>query len=212
MLDEENPMKILKKRYAKGEISRKEYLEMKEKLKEEEEEDTSHEEQPKYTKQTHNEPKKGSHLIRNIIILLILLAIAYFVYQPFAQAAAFKNVQISLADAFLGNVGLTSAQINFELNMYNPGNTTATLSGVTYSVYANSNYLGSGNINQQLSISPEATITVPTTFDVSYAGAGQSAWSALSSGHLTIEIKGTGSFNTVLGPFTVPFDTSKQIS
>ena len=208
---EEDDIKILKKRYAKGEITRKQYLEIKKELNEEminveprQKEVEKSEFSSQYQKQN-----KRSHLGRNIIILLIVIIVAYLAYQPFAQAAAFKNVQISLADISLGSIGLTGAQLNLELSMYNPGSTTATLSSISYSVYGNNNYLGSGSINQQVSIPPGGTDTVQTTFSISYIGAAQTILSAIKTNSVSWELKGTASFNTIVGPSTIPFDFIK---
>lgn len=161
-------------------------------------------------KQISSNPRQEhrSHLGRNLVILIVLVAIIAIAYQ-FAQAAAFQNVQISLAGASIGNVGLTGADLNLELNMYNPGSMPATVSSVSYSIYGNNNYLGSGTISGPISVPPGGTITTPTTFTISYIGAAKTIWSAITGGSAYWEMKGDASVSTLLGPITVPFDLTK---
>ncbi len=196
MSDQDEHIKILKQRYAKGEITKKQYMEIKEDLKEEKE-------SIPYSKRYNS----GGHGLRNLIVLIIILGIIFFLYQ-IAQAEAFRNVQITLSGASMGNVGLTSADLNLDLNFYNPLSIPATLSSISYSVYANNNYLGSGSINGPISIAPHNTATEPTTVTISYLGAVQSVWATLTSGQVQLTVSGDAVINTILGPITIPFNQS----
>jgi len=68
MDDKEEHIKILKSRYAKGEITKKEYTEMKADLKEDEEKD-----------KTSSKADKGkpSHAVRNVVLVIILLVLIW---------------------------------------------------------------------------------------------------------------------------------------
>jgi LEA14-like dessication related protein len=84
------------------------------------------------------------------------------------------------------------------------------LSSISYTLYGNNNYLGSGNINQQLCIAAGQTTDVPTTITLSYIGGAETVWSVYKNGGTVHwEVKGTASFNTAFGPMNVPFDFTK---
>ena len=99
-----------------------------------------------------------------IIVILIILALGYQI----AQAEAFRNVQVTVQDVSIGNVGLTSADLNLDLGLYNPAPIPATVSSITYTIYTDNNYLGSGAIYGPISIAPHTTITEQTTFTLSH--------------------------------------------
>jgi LEA14-like dessication related protein len=191
-LDNEDAVKTLKHRYTKGEISRKEYLQMKEDLKDEE----------KGTKKS-----KSSHLGRNIgivVILFIIALIAIFGYQS-AQAEAFRNVQINIASAEIPNLGLTSATLNLQLSMFNPSSIPATLSSITYSIYWNNNIIGTGSISGPISIPSHQSVIEPTTITLSYINSLESAFSQLEGKPFSLSINGDATYGSIFGPITTTF-------
>jgi LEA14-like dessication related protein len=199
-LENEDAIKTLRNRYTKGEISRKEYLQMKKDLDNDK-------------KNTKN--PKASHLVRNLAIFIVILIIAVFLYQT-AQANAFKSVQVNLADGTIANAGLTSATLNLDLSMYNPSSIPATLQSITYSIYWNNNVVGSGTISEPVSIPSHQSVIEPTTLTISYAEALSSLFSSISTKNLSLSIDGDATYGSIFGPitsgFSIPIDFKSNSS
>lgn len=143
-----------------------------------------------------------------VLIAFVVIASIVWIQGETEQREAMKNVQVSLSDVQLRNIGLTSATVDIVLNMYNPNSrTTATLDRLDYMVYANGIYLGNGYISQRVDIPPLFTKTVSTTFQVQYTGALGAVWSVLTQGgRVNWNLKGTAYFDTPLGTINIPID------
>jgi LEA14-like dessication related protein len=142
-----------------------------------------------------------------VLIVVVVVACAFYVYSEIQKRQALKNVEISLSDVEVVNVGITTAKLNVKLQFYNPNSVTATLDRAHYTLYGNNTYVGDGEITEKVDIAPGATRTVTSPFDLSYSGAIQSLWSYIvSGGKITWRIVGTAYIDTPLGTLTVPFN------
>jgi LEA14-like dessication related protein len=152
----------------------------------------------------------GTKIGITVVAILIIVGVIFVVIQ-LLQREAMQNVELSLSDVQIRNVGFTSATLEIYLNMYNPNSgITATLDRMDYSVYANGNYLGNGQVIQRVDISPKATKMVSSTFQVSYAGTLGAIWSALTSGgNIKWNLKGTAYFDTPFGTLNIPINQYK---
>lgn len=145
------------------------------------------------------------------IVAIIIIVGVFFIATQLLQREAMQNVELSLSDVQIRNIGLSSATLEVYINMYNPNNgITATLDRMDYSVYANGNNLGNGQITQRVDIPPQGTKTVSSAFQVSYAGTLRAVWSALTGGgNIKWNLKGTAYFDTPLGTLNIPIDQYK---
>lgn len=145
------------------------------------------------------------------IFAIIIIVGVFFIATQLLQRQAMQDVQLSLSDVQIKNIGLSSATLEVYVNMYNPNNgITATLDRMDYSVYANGNNLGNGQITQRVDIPPQGTKTVSSAFQVSYAGTLRAVWSALTGGgNIKWNLKGTAYFDTPLGTLNIPIDQYK---
>ena len=152
----------------------------------------------------------GTKIGITIVAILIIVGVIFVVIQ-LLQREAMQNVQFSLSDVQIRNIGFTSATLEIYLNMYNPNSgITATLDRMDYSVYANGNYLGNGQITQRVDIPPQGTKTVSSMFQVSYAGTLGAVWSALTQGgQIKWNLRGTAYFDTPLGIINIPINQYK---
>lgn len=145
------------------------------------------------------------------IVALIIIVGVLFLVNELLQREAMQNVELSFSDVQIRNIGFTSATLEIYLNMYNPNSgITATLDRMDYSVSANGNFLGNGQITQRVDITPRATKTVSSTFQVSYAGTLGAVWSALKNGgNIKWNLKGTAYFDTPFGTLDIPINQYK---
>ena len=138
------------------------------------------------------------------IIIVGLIGYSYFSYEV-AKREALKNCEFRLADVRIKSVGLTSAELNIILEIYNPNDITVTLDRADFSVYGNDNYLGDGEITKKINIPPYNKKRVSVPFTLDYFGAARVIWSALREGKVVWKITGIAYIDTPLGTMEIPF-------
>jgi LEA14-like dessication related protein len=144
------------------------------------------------------------------VIAIIVVAVAvggFYIYSEIQKRQALKNVEVSISDIEVVDVGITAAKLNVKLQLHNPNTVTATLDRADYTLYGNDIYVGNGEITEKVDIPAGATRTVTSPFDLSYSGAVQSVWTYIvSGGKITWRVIGTAYIDTPLGTLTVPFN------
>ncbi len=112
-MNEDEALKNLKLRYSNGEITRKEYLQMKKDLSEEyegEEEDDYEEEEPR--RRVKRKSGSGGKVVAIIIILVIIIGVFWFLnnYRSLSQPSG-SSAPAAVADVVVVNC-VGSAQVN----------------------------------------------------------------------------------------------------
>jgi len=113
-----------------------------------------------------------------VFIIVGLIGYSYFSYEV-AKREVLKDCEFRLADVGIRSMGLTSAELNIVLEIYNPNDITATLDRADFSVYGNDNYLGDGEITKKINIPPHSKKRISVPFTLDYFGAAHVIWSAL---------------------------------
>ena len=146
-------------------------------------------------------------LVALAVVVIIAVAVGFYIYSEFQKRQALENVEVSLSDIEVQSVGLTTAALNVKLKFYNPNSVTATLDRVDYSLYGDEIYVGDGEITEKVDIAPGGTRTVTSPFTLSYSGAIQTVWNYLvAEDQITWRVVGTAYIDTPLGTLTVPFN------
>lgn len=159
-----------------------------------------------------NASTRKSHRARNIgiavLTLILIFVIASFAFQT-AQRAAIANIQVESVTP--SSIGVRSSGVSMSVDMvvHNPNSITATLDQVSYSVYANGNYVGSGQTTTTYNIPPHSDYTLTFPLSMSWGSAFSTVGSYIvNGGQVSWELKGTD--NVVIDglSFSVPFDFS----
>ena len=152
--------------------------------------------------------KRVGIIISGVAAAIVIITIV-FVNTEIEQRKALENVQITLQEVRLQNIGFTGASVKLFLNMYNPNEITTTLDRADYDIWFNENRLGSGNINKRVDIPPLESRIVDTDFDLNFEGIGQSVISALTENEMIWRISGIAYYDTIFGPIEIPFDITQ---
>lgn len=154
-------------------------------------------------------------LVMGIVGGVIAVAIvAFFVFNGVSteieQRKALENVEISLYDINLNDVGFSGISLHLVLDMYNPNDVTATLDRADFDVWVNENFVGTGHIEDRVDI-PSQTIRKATTdFDANFYGTLKSGLSAILEKQIRLKISGEAHYDTILGTLDIPFTVSRD--
>jgi len=149
-------------------------------------------------------------IVAAVVAFVIIGFVAGSYVQRVAQLAAPANVQVTYAVP--ANIDVSPAYASMDVGMvvHNYGGTTATLESINYSLYANGNYVGSGQqaaINQGIQPHFGRAMTLPV--DMTWGPAWPSVSSVmLNGGQLTLEVMGTCIVKVNGSVHSVPFDAS----
>jgi LEA14-like dessication related protein len=158
--------------------------------------------------------KGGGNVKKKLALALVVLIIAaagagFYIFSEVQKRQALSDVEVSLVDVVVKDVGISTASLDIKLKFSNPNDVVATLDRATYSVYGNETYVGDGEILEKVDVPPRADKTVTTPFELSYIGAAQVVRDYLTQGgHITWKLKGVAYIDTPLGTLTVPFEVT----
>lgn len=142
------------------------------------------------------------------VILIVICVTGIYIYSNL-QKEAIENVEVSLSDIQVQSVGLTTAKLNLKLSIYNPNNIGVFLDRVNYTLYGNNIRIGSGLINERVSIPPKAAANISSLFEFSYSGAIQAVWNSLLTGErISWKVNGTAYIDTPVGSLSFPFSAN----
>jgi LEA14-like dessication related protein len=161
---------------------------------------------PAVPKSTAKVSHKGRNIGIAVIVLILVLVGGSFALQT-AQRVAIQNVTVvSVTPSNIG-VHLSGVTMDVDMVVHNPNSITATLDQVSYSVYANNDFLGSGQTTTTYNIPPQSDykLTFPLTMGWGSAFSAVGSY-ILNGGHVTWELKGTDSVNINGLSYSVPFD------
>jgi LEA14-like dessication related protein len=138
--------------------------------------------------------------------VILVVVIASFAL-PIAQRAAIARIQVESVTPSDISVSSSGVSMNVDMIVNNPNSVTATLDEVSYSVYANGDYLGTGQTTTTYNVPPQSNYTLTFPLSMGWGSALNTVSNSIQNGgQVTWEIKGTD--NVVINGFTfsVPFD------
>lgn len=141
-----------------------------------------------------------------VVVLLIAIVAASF-GLGLAQRASIANIQVKSTTP--SNIRPQASGIGMDVAVlvHNPDSITATLDQISYSVYANGNFIGSGQTTTTYDIPAKSDYTVAFPISLGWGSTSSTVRSSiLAGGDITWVVKGTD--NVVINgvSFTVPFD------
>ncbi len=155
--------------------------------------------------------ERKSHRGRNIAIGVVGLVILLIVGVSFGlqvfQRAAIQNIKVESASPSNISPHLSGVSLDVQMKVRNPNSITATLDTISYSIYANGNYLGSGQTTATYNLPPNSDYTLTFPVSMAWGSVFRTVGSyILNGGHATWEIKGVDNVNINGIAFSVPFD------
>ncbi len=123
-------------------------------------------------------------------------------------AVAFHNPTVELKGVEMRGIGLQSGQLDVVLDVYNPNRSDFGLRNVTYTVFADSIQVATGELTERVLLPGKKTTTVklPVTFGIRELNKASGALAQRGSVEYTVE--GTFSMATSLGWFRRTYRTS----
>ncbi|HEY9721440.1 MAG TPA: LEA type 2 family protein [Oscillatoriaceae cyanobacterium] len=135
-----------------------------------------------------------------------------------AQRAAIANAQFSLQQLKLVNADVPfltpDAKANFQLGVgvNNPNQIPAQLDKLDYAIALDGTQVGTGSLNQNFSVGPDATGTLTLPVSVPYAGLPSALVSAIQNRQTTVTLSGTSHLDFSIAGVSVPLDVPVSVS
>lgn len=125
---------------------------------------------------------------------------------------AFQQPVVKVADIKLTGVGLTGGSMDVLVDVQNPNDFRLDATRMTYDVMLDSVQFATGTVDNRFTVEGNKTarVTVPVNF--TYAGIGQAGRQLLNTGGVNYKLTGDVTVGTVVGNFTVPFNTTGRLT
>ncbi len=140
-----------------------------------------------------------------ITIAVVVFFLFNGVTTEIQQREALRDIQISLYDIDLNDIGLSGISLRLVLDMYNPNDVTATLDSADFDVWINEKYVGRGFIPDRVDIPSQTVRKTSADFDASFSGSLKSGISILLEKQIRWKISGMAHYDTLLGTLDIPF-------
>lgn len=142
--------------------------------------------------------KKYSILIGIVVVVLV----SFFIAQFFAETAAANNLQITVKDIRLANIGLTSCDLFVTVNLTNPTNQELFITFASFDVFVADSYVGKSSVSELLipKISSKEKVI---TLSLLYSDIAQAVLQGIRNKNFNLAIRGDAEVNVFYGLFIV---------
>ena len=146
--------------------------------------------------------KKYSILIGIVVVVLV----SFFIAQFFAETAAANNLQITVKDIRLANIGLTSCDLFVTVNLTNPTNQELFITFASFDVFVADSYVGKSSVSELL-IPKISSNEKVITLSLLYSDIAQAVLQGIRNKNFNLSIRGDAEVNVFYGLFivNVPF-------
>ena len=141
---------------------------------------------------------------RVVAVLSIVLLVAASACASIARSS-FQNPTVELKDIVVKGVGLNGGSLDVLLDVYNPNDYRIDASRVTYTVFAESLQVATGEVTRMTTLDNRkmSTITLPVTFTMRELT--QAANVLLQRGSIEYTVQGEFTLATPFGNITRPY-------
>ncbi len=141
---------------------------------------------------------------RVVAVLSIVLLVAASACASIARSS-FQNPTVELKDIVVKGVGLNGGSLDVLLDVYNPNDYRIDASRVTYTVFAESLQVATGEVTRMTTLDNRkmSTITLPVTFTMRELT--QAANVLLQRGSIEYTVQGEFTLATPFGSITRPY-------
>jgi LEA14-like dessication related protein len=147
-----------------------------------------------------------------LFLLIILLVVPLYVVAQNKTSSAqpgttIGGLQLRSTSVDMAGLGRNGISLSLKAVVYNSNSFGATLESANYSVYANSRYMGSGQLADAYNIAPQSSQTLVFPVNIGWGSAFRTTGAYLVDlGNVTWKANGTASIEVGGFPLIVPFE------
>jgi LEA14-like dessication related protein len=126
---------------------------------------------------------------------------------------AFQQPIVHLQDVRINGVGLTGGNLDVRLSVFNPNGYRLDATRMTYNVLVGDSVrFATGTVDSRFTVNQNdsSTVTIPVSF--SYGGIGAAGRQLLNTGGVAYRVNGDVTVGTVIGNFTVPYQSTGRFN
>jgi LEA14-like dessication related protein len=144
-----------------------------------------------------------------VLIVVPLYAMAqYALHPPSAQqGGSFGNLELQSTSVDVTGLGGNGINLNLQAVIYNPNGFGATIVAANYSVYANGQYVGEGQLAHDYALTPQSSQTLVFPIGIGWRSAFKTTGSYIVDlGTITWKVDGTASIEVAGFPLSLAFE------
>ncbi len=143
---------------------------------------------------------------RGVGLLAVLLVLGASGCSRLARSA-FQNPVVELKDVQLKGVGLQGGSLDVILDVFNPNDYRIDASRVTYTVFADSLQVATGEVTKLVTLDNKNTTRVTLPVNFTFREVNQAANLLLQRGSIDYTVKGDFTLATPFGSLTRPYSS-----
>ncbi len=133
-------------------------------------------------------------------------------FSKSGELPVLRMPKISLSRVAIKNLGLTKADIVFDLNFENPNAFGVTLDNFSYNVALNDLLLAEGTTPQQMALVKKATSSLQIPISLNFIEIGRAVRSILTQKTVNYQLKGAANLVTPFRKIDLPYDQQGEIN
>ena len=144
-----------------------------------------------------------------VLVVVPLYAVAQYAIHPPStqQGGTFGNLQLRSTSVDIAGLGGNGIDLDIQAVIYNPNGFGATIEAANYSVYANGQYVGEGQLAHEYVVTPQSSQTFVFPISIGWRSVFRTTGSYIVSlGTIAWKVEGTASIEVAGLPLSVSFE------